>query len=76
MAIKYQRVLLKLSGEALMGDRNFGIDPTIVQAIAQEVSQIVNNGIEVAIVVGGGNIFRALAAQKKGWIVPPPTISA
>ncbi len=66
MAIKYQRVLLKLSGEALMGDRNFGIDPTIVQAIAQEVSQIVNNGIEVAIVVGGGNIFRGISGAEKG----------
>jgi uridylate kinase len=66
MAIKYQRILLKLSGEALMGDRSFGIDPTIVQSIAQEVSQIVNNGIEVAIVVGGGNIFRGINGAENG----------
>jgi uridylate kinase len=66
MAIKYQRILLKLSGEALMGDRSFGIEPSIVQAIAQEVSQIVSNGIEVAIVVGGGNIFRGISGAEMG----------
>lgn len=66
MTTKYRRILLKLSGEALMGDSNFGIDPSVVQAIAQEVAQIVSNGIEVAIVVGGGNLFRGISGAKKG----------
>lgn len=63
---KYRRILLKLSGEALMGDRSFGIDPTIVQSIAQEVADIVRNGVEVAIVVGGGNIFRGMQGAAAG----------
>jgi uridylate kinase len=66
MAMKYQRILLKLSGEALMGERSFGIDPAIVQAIAQEVCQIVSQGVEVAIVVGGGNIFRGINGAEQG----------
>lgn len=67
MSAKYRRVLLKLSGEALMGDRSFGIDPAIVQSIAQEVTDIVReDGIEVAIVVGGGNIFRGMQGASAG----------
>ncbi len=66
MGTTYQRVLLKLSGEALMGDLGYGIDPTIVQAIAQEVSEVVASGVQVAIVVGGGNIFRGVKASAKG----------
>jgi uridylate kinase len=66
MGTTYQRVLLKLSGEALMGDLGYGIDPTIVQAIAQEVSEVVATGVQVAIVVGGGNIFRGVKASAKG----------
>lgn len=66
MATKYKRILLKLSGEALMGDRSFGIDPAIVQSIAQEVAEIVNDGVEVAIVVGGGNIFRGMQGAAAG----------
>jgi uridylate kinase len=62
----YQRVLLKLSGEALMGDLGYGIDPIIVQNIAQEVADVVANGVQVAIVVGGGNIFRGVQASAKG----------
>jgi uridylate kinase len=62
----YQRVLLKLSGEALMGDLGYGIDPTIVQAIAQEVAEVVASGVQVAIVVGGGNIFRGMKASAQG----------
>jgi uridylate kinase len=62
----YQRVLLKLSGEALMGDLGYGIDPTIVQNIAQEVAEVVASGVQVAIVVGGGNIFRGVQASAKG----------
>ncbi|CAK6697498.1 UMP kinase [Synechococcus sp. BA-124 BA4] len=62
----YQRVLLKLSGEALMGEQGYGIDPAIVQAIAADVSEVVNNGKELAIVVGGGNIFRGLKGSSAG----------
>jgi uridylate kinase len=62
----YTRVLLKLSGEALMGDREYGIDPARVQAIAAEVAAVHARGVEVAIVVGGGNIYRGLAAAAKG----------
>jgi uridylate kinase len=62
----YSRVLLKLSGEALMGDRDYGIDPARVQAIASEVAGVHERGVEVAIVVGGGNIYRGLAAAAKG----------
>jgi len=66
MTAKYKRVLLKLSGESLMGDRNFGIDPAIVQSIAEEISEIVCSGVEVAIVVGGGNIFRGVQGAASG----------
>jgi uridylate kinase len=62
----YRRVLLKLSGEALMGERDYGTDPDRIQAIAQEVAAIHRRGVEVAIVVGGGNIYRGLAAAAKG----------
>lgn len=66
MGIVYQRVLLKLSGEALMGSLGYGIDPAVVQDIAQEVADVVSSGIQVAIVVGGGNIFRGVKAASKG----------
>jgi uridylate kinase len=62
----YTRVLLKLSGEALMGDREYGIDPVRVQAIAAEVAAVHERGVEVAIVVGGGNIYRGLASAARG----------
>ena len=62
----YQRVLLKLSGEALMGGLGYGIDPAVVQDIAQEVAEVVSEGIQIAIVVGGGNIFRGVKAASKG----------
>jgi uridylate kinase len=63
---KYDRVLLKLSGEALMGDLGFGIDPGTVDFIANEVRQAVKQGVQVAIVIGGGNIFRGVEAATKG----------
>ncbi|MCA6555845.1 MAG: UMP kinase [Pseudanabaena sp. M114S2SP2A07QC] len=63
---KYKRILLKLSGEALMGDHSFGIDPEVVQDIALQVAEIVKDGTEVAIVVGGGNIFRGINGADKG----------
>jgi uridylate kinase len=63
---KYKRVLLKLSGEALMGDREFGIDPVTVENIAQQLKWIVESGIQVGVVVGGGNIWRGAAAEARG----------
>ena len=62
----YQRVLLKLSGEALMGEQGFGIAPETIQYVAGEVRSVVNLGVEVAVVVGGGNIFRGIAASSYG----------
>ena len=62
----FRRILLKLSGEALMGDREYGTDPARVQAIASEVAAVHRRGVEIAIVVGGGNIYRGLAAAAKG----------
>ncbi len=62
----YERVLLKLSGEALMGDFQYGTDPARVEAIAREVAAVRQRGVEVAIVVGGGNIYRGLAAAARG----------
>ena len=62
----YQRVLLKLSGEALMGDRAYGIDPSVAEQIAQEMIDVRELGVELAVVIGGGNIFRGLAASAKG----------
>jgi uridylate kinase len=66
MGMVYQRVLLKLSGEALMGSLGYGIDPVVVQSIAQEVAKVVSQGIQIAIVVGGGNIFRGVKAASAG----------
>jgi uridylate kinase len=62
----YRRVLLKLSGEALMGGRSFGIDPDIVQAIASEIRDVVKLGVEIGVVVGGGNIFRGVEGSARG----------
>ena len=64
--MKYKRILLKLSGEALMGERNYGIDPDRLENYAQDIKSIVEKGIEVAIVIGGGNIFRGLAGASNG----------
>lgn len=66
MAIPYRRILLKLSGEALMGNLGYGIDPAVVQEIADEVAEIIASGVQVAIVVGGGNIFRGVKASAAG----------
>ncbi len=64
--MKYKRVLLKLSGEALMGEKQFGIDPGRLGQYANDIKSIVDKGIEVAIVIGGGNIFRGIQAEKGG----------
>ena len=66
MGTKYQRVLLKLSGEALMGDLSYGIDPTVVSQIAKEIADVLATGVELAIVVGGGNIFRGVKGAASG----------
>jgi len=63
---RYKRILLKLSGEALMGDVGFGIDPKVLDRIAVEVGQLVGFGIEVGMVIGGGNLFRGAALQEAG----------
>ena len=62
----YKRVLLKLSGEALGGEQGYGIDPNTITTIAREVKQVVELGVQLSIVIGGGNIFRGLAASSKG----------
>lgn len=63
---RYRRVMLKLSGEALMGSQSFGIEPKVVQTIADELAGVVGLGVEVAVVVGGGNIIRGVSAQEQG----------
>jgi uridylate kinase len=62
----YQRVLLKLSGEALMGEQQFGIDPGVTTQIAKDVQEIQQLGVQTAVVIGGGNLFRGLAASARG----------
>ena len=62
----YKRILLKLSGEALMGDQSYGVDPAVTTRIAHDVAEIRALGVETAIVIGGGNIFRGLAASARG----------
>ena len=64
--MKYQRILLKLSGEALMGEQNGGIDPAVVNMIADQVKEIRELGVEIALVIGGGNIFRGVSGATKG----------
>ena len=64
--MKYNRVLLKLSGESLMGDQSYGISPAMLEQYAHDIKQVVDKGVEVAIVIGGGNIFRGLSGASKG----------
>ena len=64
--MQYKRILLKLSGEALMGSKQYGIDPERLAMYAEEIKSVVDKGIEVAIVIGGGNIFRGLAGASSG----------
>ncbi|MGA0054376.1 MAG: UMP kinase [Steroidobacteraceae bacterium] len=65
-SIRYKRVLVKLSGEALMGSGEYGIDPAIIKRIALEIKEILNLGVEVAVVIGGGNIFRGAGLARAG----------
>lgn len=64
--VQYHRVLLKLSGEALMGDLDYGIEPTVIQRLASEIATARNSGVEIAIVIGGGNIFRGAGLARAG----------
>jgi uridylate kinase len=68
---KHKRVLLKISGEALMGDQSYGLDPKTLEYVINEVKKVRDSGVETAIVVGGGNIFRGLSAQATN--IPRPT---
>jgi uridylate kinase len=66
MAIKYKRILLKLSGESLMGTQKYGIEATMLFHYAKQIKELVEMGVEVAVVIGGGNIFRGLQASQSG----------
>ncbi len=66
MSLKYKRVLLKLSGEALMGDQEYGIDPLFVNNLAEDIKEVYEIGAEIAIVIGGGNIFRGVKGASMG----------
>lgn len=66
MALKYRRVMLKLSGETLMGDQQYGIDPKKLQYYSRQIQELIDIGVEVAVVIGGGNIFRGLSASQSG----------
>jgi uridylate kinase len=64
--IKYRRVLLKLSGEALMGERDYGLDPAVVDRVATEIKEVTELGVQVCVVIGGGNIFRGMSGAASG----------
>lgn len=64
--VKYKRILLKISGEALMGDASFGIIPEVINTVAEDIFEVDRLGVEVALVIGGGNIFRGLGAASRG----------
>lgn len=66
MGLRYKRLLLKLSGEALLGDRDFGIDPKVLSYISEEIEDAISLGVEIAVVVGGGNFFRGINSSEIG----------
>jgi uridylate kinase len=65
--MKYKRILLKLSGESLMGDQNYGIDENRLNDYAEQIAELANMGVQIGIVIGGGNIFRGLSGTSKGF---------
>lgn len=67
MMVKYKRILLKLSGEALMGDDKYGINTQVLNTYAQQIKEVADLGVEIGIVIGGGNIFRGLSGVSKGF---------
>ena len=64
--MSYKRVLLKLSGEALLGEKSYGVDPKRILAYSEEIKEIIDSGVEIAIVIGGGNIFRGVSGASNG----------
>ena len=66
MALKYRRIMLKLSGETLMGDQQYGIDPKMLEYYTKQIKELIDIGVEVAVFIGGGNIFRGLSAAESG----------
>jgi uridylate kinase len=66
MAVAYKRILLKLSGESLMGEKEFGLDPKMLQQYANDIKSIIDDGVQVAIVIGGGNIYRGMNESETG----------
>ena len=66
MALKYRRIMLKLSGETLMGEQQYGIDPKMLTYYTKQIKELIDIGVEVAVVIGGGNIFRGLSAAESG----------
>ncbi|MBI5042712.1 MAG: UMP kinase [Nitrospirae bacterium] len=64
--VKFKRILLKISGEALMGNKSYGIDPVVINVIANEIKDVYKLGVQIAVVIGGGNIFRGIAASAGG----------
>ena len=69
---RYRRILLKVSGEVLMGDQAFGIDLATLDAVAADISEVVASGVELCLVIGGGNIFAASPWPAKAWSAPAP----
>ena len=65
--LKYKRILLKLSGEALAGDKEFGFSNDVLESFARQIKEVHDQGVEVAIVIGGGNIFRGISGMEKGF---------
>lgn len=66
MLPKYKRILLKISGESLMGEKNFGLDPAVIAQYAQDIKQVTDMGVQVAVVIGGGNIYRGMNEAETG----------
>ena len=73
VAPKYWRIVLKLSGEALAGSLGYGIDPDVVNTIARQIKEVSEHGVQISIVVGGGNIWRGVAGRAKGMTGPQRT---
>ena len=69
--IQHKRIVLKLSGEALMGEADYGIDPKVLTRLAREIIEVQRAGVQVGVVIGGGNIFPARVLPPKAWIASP-----
>ena len=69
--MKYKRILLKLSGESLMGSQGYGIDPDRLSSYARQIKEMAQSGVQIGIVIGGGNIFRGLSGASTAWECSP-----